>query len=128
MKIISWNIRGLGRSEKKRTVTRLCLKEKLSMALIQESKLQKVHLRTIQFLSSKGSFQGAWVGSNGAVGGLVSLWDENFFSLESKVVNQRYILLVGTILLRNIRCGFGNITLLMMIEIDRCFGKNWKLF
>ena len=39
MKIISWNIRGLGRSEKKRAVRRLCLKEKLSMALIQESKL-----------------------------------------------------------------------------------------
>ena len=46
---------------------------------------------------------------DGAVGSFVSLWDENFFSLESKVVNQRYILLVGTVLLRNIRCGFGNI-------------------
>ena len=80
MKIASWNIRGLGRKKKKKTVRRICSKEKLSMILIQESKLQEVNERIFRSLSGKCPYQGEWVGSVGAAGGLITLWDENFFS------------------------------------------------
>ena len=109
MKIFSWNIRGLGRCEKKRVVRRVCSKEKLNLVFIQESKLQEVNSRTLRLLSGKGSFQGEWVGSIGAAGGLISLWDEIFFNVEGKIVNQRFILLEGVVLQRNFKCGFGNI-------------------
>ena len=45
----------------------------------------------------------------GAASGLLSLWDEKFFTVEKKVVSNRYILLVGMIKSKNFRCGFGNI-------------------
>ena len=45
----------------------------------------------------------------GATGGLITMWEDNFFTMESKVVAQRYILLVGTIKQSNFKCGFGNI-------------------
>ena len=79
------------------------------MILIQESKLQEVNERIFRSLSGKCPYQGEWVGSVGATGGLITLWDENFFSMESKVVSQRFILLEGTVVSRNFKCGFGNI-------------------
>ena len=79
------------------------------MVFIQESKLQGVNSRTIQFLEGKSDYKGEWVSSIGASGGLISLWDDNFFSMECKVVSHRYILLEGTIKSRMFKCGFGNI-------------------
>ncbi|GMI94890.1 hypothetical protein HRI_003158300 [Hibiscus trionum] len=35
--------------------------------------------------------------SVGLAGGLVTLWDSNFFTMESSVLNQRYIILIGTL-------------------------------
>ena len=48
MKILSWNIRGLGRREKKRAVRRLVAKCKLNMLFLQEFKMQLVDHRDIR--------------------------------------------------------------------------------
>ena len=53
--------------------------------------------------------KGESVGSDGASGGLISFWDDNFFTLEGKIVTQRYVLLVGVIKALNFKCGFGNV-------------------
>ena len=79
----------------------------------------------------------------GAAGGLISLWDEQFFMVESKVVSNRYILLVGEIKSKNFKCGFGNIyapnddrerqsfweelgTLIKNMEIPWCLGGDFN--
>ena len=53
--------------------------------------------------------KGEFVGSDGASGGLISLWDDNFFMLEDKIMAQRYVLLVGVIKTLNFKCGFENV-------------------
>ncbi|XVF69249.1 hypothetical protein PTKIN_Ptkin11bG0065900 [Pterospermum kingtungense] len=47
--------------------------------------------------------------SNRNSGGLMSCWRDEFFSVESKFVSQRYILLVGVIKSRNLKCGLKNV-------------------
>ena len=109
MKLITWNVRSLRRSEKKRAMRRLFSLKKCSMIFIQESKLQDVNVKTLRFLGGSDMIKGEVVGSVGASGGLISRWDENFFSLEDKIVAERYVLLVGVIKHLNFKCGFGNI-------------------
>ena len=99
------------------------------MVLIQESKLQEVNSRTMRFFLGKGSYQGEWVGSIGVARGLISLWDEKNFKVESKVVNQRYILLEGVSYKGILNVDLGIYMLLTMRERERGkhFGKNWEL-
>ena len=56
MKIATWNVIGLGRSEKKRAVRRLISKRRCDMVFIQESKLEVVNPRIWRFLGGYGSF------------------------------------------------------------------------
>ena len=79
------------------------------MVFIQESKLEIVTLRTFHSLGGNGSISGEFTSSVGAAGGLITMWDDNFFTVESKLVAQRFILLVGVIKLQTFKCGFGNI-------------------
>ena len=69
MKLISWNVRGLGRSEKKRAVKRLFSKEKCNMIFIQETKLTDVNLRSYRYLGGSCSIRGEFIGAMGAAGG-----------------------------------------------------------
>ena len=79
------------------------------MVFIQESKLEEVNPRVWRFLTGHGQFSGEFVSSVGAAGGLITLWNEKFFSFEQKIVANRFMRVVGIIGSRNLRCGFGNI-------------------
>ena len=57
----------------------------------------------------KNVVQGEFASSVGASGGLITLWEEDFFEVESKIISQRYILLVGVLKLLKLKCEFGNI-------------------
>ncbi|XVF82173.1 hypothetical protein PTKIN_Ptkin16aG0023900 [Pterospermum kingtungense] len=46
---------------------------------------------------------------DGNSGGLISCWKEEFFSLESKICSQRFIVLIGTIKELNLRCAICNV-------------------
>ena len=58
MKLITWNIRDLGRNEKKRAVKRLFSKEKCNMIFIQETKLIDVNSRSYRYLGGSSSIKG----------------------------------------------------------------------
>ena len=79
MKLVTWNVRGLGRPEKKRAVRRLISKRRCDMLFIQESKLEVVNPRFWHFLADHGPLSGDFVSSIGVVGGLITLWNEKFF-------------------------------------------------
>ncbi|XVF10646.1 hypothetical protein REPUB_Repub07fG0200300 [Reevesia pubescens] len=109
MKLITWNIRGLGRREKRRAVRNVVISIKPDMIFLQETKREEVDRRIIR--SVWGSNTDCFESSSavGAAGGLISIWKDDFFLLQSKVITQRYILLVGRIKIVNFLCGFGNI-------------------
>ncbi|XVE94527.1 hypothetical protein REPUB_Repub02eG0016400 [Reevesia pubescens] len=109
MKMLTWNVRGLGKSVKRRAVKKLILNTKPLAILLQETKLQQVDDFIVRSLWGTSNISWEFSGSLGASGGLITLWDENFFRLESKFIAQRYILLVGTLIPLNLKCILGNI-------------------
>ncbi|GMI63409.1 hypothetical protein HRI_000010200 [Hibiscus trionum] len=114
---ISWNIRGLGSLDKKAAVKRLVQKLKPSVLFIQESKLQVVNDRIFSricgnFLNLKMVFSG----SAGAAGGLISLWDPNFFECESSWIGLSFIVLLGKFVGSNIKCVLVNVYAPSLVE------------
>ena len=81
---MTWNVKGLERFEKNRAVRRLILKRRCDMLFIQELKLEVVNPRLWHFLVGHGSFSREYVSSVDTIGGLLSLWDEKFFTVEKK--------------------------------------------
>ncbi|GMJ02901.1 hypothetical protein HRI_003959300 [Hibiscus trionum] len=93
----SWNVRGLGRAEKRRAVKRLISKIKASLIFIQETMLESHKLWLLRRLWPSRS--GCLVASpaEGSSGGLVTLWDGSVFEVESSNIQSRFILVTGTI-------------------------------
>lgn len=75
MKIISWNVRGLGGVEKKREVSQM-VREKCPLILcIQETKLEVCNNMVCNSLWNNTHFNFSYQPSVGASGGLLTLWD-----------------------------------------------------
>ncbi|XVF79317.1 hypothetical protein PTKIN_Ptkin14bG0211600 [Pterospermum kingtungense] len=109
MKVVSWNIRGLGRAEKMRAVRRFLVREKFDFIAVQETKLKEVSPRIHRWLWGNETISFEVVVSDGNSGGLISVWRNDFFSVDLKYVSQRFILLLGTIKRSNFKCGIGNV-------------------
>ena len=73
MKIVTWNVRGLDRPEKKKAVRRLFSQRKCDMIFIQESKLEAVDSRLWRVSTEHRPQAGEFVSSVGAAGGLISM-------------------------------------------------------
>lgn len=69
MLLLSWNIRGLGSSIKKRFLFKLLKKQKPDIILVQETKLDKVERIVIQRMWRSSDFGFACSDAVGASGG-----------------------------------------------------------
>ncbi|GMI64192.1 hypothetical protein HRI_000088500 [Hibiscus trionum] len=94
--IVSWNVRGLGRVEKKVVVRRCITTYKAAIVFLQETKLQLVDDRVVKrvFGNSRLS-EYSFSPSSGAVGGLITVWDLNMFECLSSSTHPNHILLRG---------------------------------
>ncbi|GMJ10571.1 hypothetical protein HRI_004726300 [Hibiscus trionum] len=109
LSIIAWNIRGLGKKEKSRAVRNLVATKKPGIVFLQETKLPKISF-AIQRRLSGNLLQGfCFAPTEGSVGGLLSMWDENWFEVTSRTVNRRFIALLGKIKEIQLECAFINV-------------------
>lgn len=81
MKLLSWNIRGLGSEDRRAIVKDLIRSEKVHMTLLQESKLRPMSEKTARELW--GSRFVRWLAreSVGLVGGFILPWDTRKFQV-----------------------------------------------
>ncbi|GMI68779.1 hypothetical protein HRI_000547200 [Hibiscus trionum] len=109
IKILSWNVRGLGRAEKMRNVSKVLVENSLNVVLLQETKLKEVSWGVKRRLCVS-NLDGIEVApSKGAIGGLVSIWDKKVFICEKSIVQDRLIILVGAIQAVGLKCGIINL-------------------
>lgn len=94
MKLVSWNIRGLSSDTKKRSARKL-VEKKPDVLLIQESKFETVDKFLVQRLWYDAEFEVAVVGAEGLSGGIVSIWNRNFFKVEEIITNKYFIFTRG---------------------------------
>lgn len=74
MKLISWNVRGLGSTLKRNAVRKLVRQERVDLLMLQETKLEEVNNSLFKQLWGQEVCEGQWVASSGRSGGIIMLW------------------------------------------------------
>lgn len=95
-------------AEKKNAVKKI-FKKGCSFMSLQETKLKDFSSRMPRWLWGNERVNFVAVAAVGNAGGLLSCWKEEFFTMETKQILQRFILMVGEIREFNFRCGIMNI-------------------
>ncbi|KAL4309519.1 hypothetical protein GQ457_01G007660 [Hibiscus cannabinus] len=107
--VLTWNIRGIGKPKKLRSVIQTVKENKASVVFLQETKISKIKYR-LQGRLCGHRFGGFSLSpAAGASGGLISMWDTATFSIERQVVQDRVIILVCTIASFKVRCVLVNV-------------------
>ncbi|XP_057425984.1 uncharacterized protein LOC130719378 [Lotus japonicus] len=88
---VSWNVRGLGRAEKRRAVVEALSGLKPEIVLVQESKLDSSRVKTVEAFANAVKMDYVSVDAVGSAGGLISLWNPASYAMESAVKNVRFI-------------------------------------
>ncbi|KAL8469586.1 hypothetical protein ACS0TY_032435 [Phlomoides rotata] len=94
MKILSYNVRGLGKKAKRRGIKDLIRKHKIDLCCIQETQLEEITKIRCTGLWGDGSFEWAYREDDGRSGGILSIWISEVF-WKSSLWHSRGILVVN---------------------------------
>lgn len=81
MRIVSWTVRGLGGASRRLAVKELQRRQKVQIALLQETKLKKVSDSIIKEVWGSRFINWVVVDAKGSSGGLLMLWDSRSVSI-----------------------------------------------
>ncbi|XP_071687147.1 uncharacterized protein [Rutidosis leptorrhynchoides] len=97
MKIVSFNIRGLGTrdQDKLNWFKKLCYREKPNFIAIQEIKSNKSPEKWIEQIWGNADFRVSIKNSTGNSGGILTIWDPNFFNANQVVEKESFIAVKG---------------------------------
>ncbi|KAK8595305.1 hypothetical protein V6N13_016680 [Hibiscus sabdariffa] len=87
MRVLSWNLRGMGSEAKISAVRKVIRDNRVDMAMFQETKKEKVTEGEISKMWVDDEFEFVVAASSGKSGGLLTIWDKTKFKLESSVIN-----------------------------------------
>lgn len=108
MKILSWNVRGLGRVDRRSSVKELLRLKRVDMVLLQETKRSSIDVSVVRSLWPIDSLEFMVVDMDGSSGGLLCIWNPEVFSLQECCCSRSFILLAG-IMQSSINCVVCNI-------------------
>ena len=94
MNIISYNVRGLGRGIKWAAIRRMVRKEHIDMLCIHETK-EIIDKSLCRALWGDNDVRWELQPASNTAGGILCLWSEAAFKLQSKVIGTGFILLTG---------------------------------
>lgn len=83
MKILSYNVRGLGKKAKRREIRELLRKHRIDFCCIQETKMSNIGERFCKSVWGDQNIGWAAMDAEGSSGGILSIWNDNIFSLTS---------------------------------------------
>lgn len=95
MKLISWNVRGLGGFEKRKEVRSLVLEKRPFIFCLQETKLQVVDGGVVSSLWGDSHCSFSFRPSCGASGGLLSVWNTSEVEVWSSVSRDHTLIIHG---------------------------------
>ena len=75
VKLLSWNVRGLNRLEKRLQIRNLLLMWKADIVCLQETKLEWITRGIVRSIWSCPYIDWLYLGSKGASGGVLLMWD-----------------------------------------------------
>ncbi|GMI90536.1 hypothetical protein HRI_002722900 [Hibiscus trionum] len=109
LKVISWNVRGLGRLEKAGAIRNLIRVNKPQILFIQETKLSAISPSLLRRLGCDANFEHLHSPAEGSSEGILNAWDSRFFTLSESVISRRFIAVFGKFRGHDKLCGLVNI-------------------
>ncbi|KAH1063237.1 hypothetical protein J1N35_028224 [Gossypium stocksii] len=82
MKIISWNVRGLGSDGKVAAINRLVKLHGVNVCFLRETKLEEVSGDLVRRIWGDDNFEFRFAAAVGRSGGLITIWDKSCFMLK----------------------------------------------
>lgn len=95
MKLISYNIRGLGGTAKKNENRNQIQSHKPDIICIQETKMEAIKRSTCDLMWSSSNNNFEFKPSTGRSGGILSIWDNNVFTEKKKHIKEHILWLEG---------------------------------
>lgn len=95
MKLVSINVRGLGRSIKRRELKNFVRRENLDMLCIQETKLETITREVCNSIWDDSNFRWNHIPSVGRSGGILCIWRNSSFNVHQVFVGNNFIGLKG---------------------------------
>ncbi|XP_028102796.1 uncharacterized protein LOC114302038 [Camellia sinensis] len=95
---MSWNVKGLGKSEKRGRIRKLICDRRVDLLLLQETKKASISESEVRTLWGRSNMEFMAVDSKGTTWGLLCIWDPSLFQLKDCCCNRRFVLLSGTLL------------------------------
>lgn len=108
MKILSWNVRGLGRADRRRRIKEFLRLKNMDMVLLQETKRSSIDRSVVRSLWPSDSVEYMEVDAEGSARGILCICNPMTFSLQECCCSRNFILLAG-IMHSFINCAIGNI-------------------
>ncbi|KAL4280566.1 hypothetical protein GQ457_03G000290 [Hibiscus cannabinus] len=99
----------IGRGEKVRAVRRLIIKQKPNFLFLQETKLSSFKASIFRKLWNKPEIVHCFSPSTGSAGGLLCMWDGDWFTAEVQIIKKRFIATIGKLKSSGWQCGFLNV-------------------
>lgn len=94
---MSWNVRGLGKKEKRGKIKKNLRDKKVDILLLQETKQKSVDKTLLNSLWGHCEYEYLEVNSDGAAGGLLIIWSNIVFKLAEACSNRNFLLIKGTL-------------------------------
>ncbi|KAL7177287.1 hypothetical protein ACSBR2_030606 [Camellia fascicularis] len=137
MKVLSWNVRGLGKPEKRRHLKNLIKEKRVDMVLIQETKKSSFDEIFVRSIWPEDDLGYIGVDAVGSAGGLLCLWKPAVFQSKDCCGSRNFILLSGLVYHR-LDCVTGNVYApndsrgrshlwLVLANLKASFPKPWCL-
>ncbi|XP_028062821.1 uncharacterized protein LOC114266128 [Camellia sinensis] len=89
-------------------IRKLIYERKVDIVFLQETKQASITENVVRALWGKKNMEFMALGSEGTAGGLLCIWDPDFFQLEDCCSNRRFVILSGT-LLNTFECTIVNV-------------------
>lgn len=124
MKIISWNIRGLGGKQKRRLIKELLGIESPDLVVLQETKKEDINIKLMGSIWGSRFKEWSFLPSVGRSGGILIVWDVRVFRGIETVLGI-YSVSVLLELVNNDKCWW--FTGHARLNIEESFGRTWRV-
>ncbi|GMI75027.1 hypothetical protein HRI_001172000 [Hibiscus trionum] len=109
LRIISWNIRGLGRRKKARAIRNLVKEKKPQVIFIQETKVGDISKQLLRRMGCDKSFDFVNAPADGSASGVLSMWNVGCFEKLDSFISRRFTVIIGKFRGNPIECGLINV-------------------
>ncbi|KAL8461410.1 hypothetical protein ACS0TY_032759 [Phlomoides rotata] len=109
MMILSYNVRGSGRKEKRRELRDLIQERRIDVACIQETKMEVMEEKVYKTMWGHRQFEWSYKGAEGNSGGILTMWNPEVFQKISEWHCRGMLVVSGRWLEDDSRCTIVNV-------------------